>query len=363
MSARLLPILLVAFAVYLIGHGDASAAGRRDASQLQLAERAQSDQATLDAMQRRLDQLVPLKSSSEPLLIYHLAKAQAWLDFAFDARAQRDNSGAASEALAEANRLMAQLEAQANDIALDTTIVPSSRKLRDDIWLKAEAMKRHQSFRCAASRIAQFEVELVQVGRADKALGWRHARPHMQKTERLVKEAEARLDACASSVTSAAQLPPEVAKQPPAVQVQSLAESVHFAYRLADISAPTARVLEQLAFVLRTNPVLTLELQGHADRRGSARVNLALSRQRAESVAEYLASAGVPQNRTTVVALGTAQPRANGSNAGDFARNRRVQFVVLPALEVQLTPQETDLQIESDPIERGSAKRNSKARK
>ena len=162
MSARLLPILVVAFAVYLVGHGDASASARRDASQLQLAEQAQSDQATLDAMQRRLDKLVPLKSSSEPLLIYHLAKAQAWLDFAFDARAQHDNSGAASEALAEANRLMAQLEAQANDIALDTTIVPSSRKLRDDIWLKAEAMKRHQSFRCAASRIAQFEVELVQ---------------------------------------------------------------------------------------------------------------------------------------------------------------------------------------------------------
>lgn len=357
MSARWLCILLVALITGVISCGDALAQARRDSGQLRLSEHAEPDQATFDGLQRRLDNLAPLKSSTNPWSAYHLAKAQAWLDFAFDARAQHDRSGAVGEALAEMSRLTALLEAKANDIALDTPIIPSSRKLRDDIWLKAEEMKRHPGFRCAAARIAQFEVQLVQAGQADKELGWRHSKPYLQTVERLVKDADARLAACHPVVTSAAQFPPEIAKQPPAVQVQSLAQNVHFAYRVAEISRPTALVLGQVAYVLWMNSALTLDLQGHADKRGSARYNLKLSRQRAEAVKEYLVNAGVAKARITITALGNTQPFAKGSTPSDYARNRRVQFVVSSAPEVTLTPQEGDLQIERDKVESSLVRR------
>ena len=357
MSARRLCILLAALITGVIGCGDALAQARRDSGQLRFSEHAESDQATFDNLQRRLDILAPLKSSTTPWSAYHLAKAQAWLDFAFDARVQHDSSGAVGEALAEASRLTALLEAKANDIALDTPIIPSALKLRDDIWLKAEEMKRHSGFRCAVTRIAQFEVQLVQAGHADKELGWRHSKPYVQTVERLVKDADARLAACPAPVTSATQLPPEIAKQPPVVQVLSLAERVHFAYRLTEISPATAQVLEQVAYVLRMNSALTLDLQGHADKRGSARYNLQLSKQRAGAAKEYLVTAGVLQDRITVTALGKSQPLAKGRAALDYARNRRVQFVVFSAPEVTLTPQEDDLQIERDKVESSLVRR------
>lgn len=325
---------------------DSFAQALRDPHSLQLSEHAKADQRARDAMQDRLDTLAALKSSSNPWDIYHLAKAQAWLAFAFDARAQRDNSGAINEALEQCDKLTAMLEAKQNNISLATPIIPSSAKLRDDIWQQAEAMKQHQGFRCAASQIAQFEVELVRAGHAYKELGWRHAKPYLQAVERLAKDAEARLSTCAAPVTSEEQLPPEVAKQPPAAQVLSLAERVHFAYRKAEISHATAQVLEQVAYVLRTTPTLTIELQGHADRRGSQRYNLKLSQQRAVAVREYLVNAGVVQERIAVSASGKARPLVNGHSKLDYARNRRVEFVVSSAPDIRLTPQEDDLQIE-----------------
>lgn len=353
MSVYLPCLLFAALVASLPGCGDALAQARRDPGQLQLSELAEADQARLDTLQRRLDKLAPLKWSGNPSDIYNLAKTQAWLDFAFDARAQRDTSGAVGEALAEAHRLAALLETKANDIGLDTPIIPSALKLRDDIWLKAGEMKRHQGFRCAAARIAQFEVQLVQAGHAEKELGWRHAKPYIEAVERLVKDLEASLAACPPPVTSVDQLPPELSEQPPAVQVLSLAERVHFAYRLAEITPPTAQVLAQVAYVLRKNSALTLDLRGHADNRGGARYNLRLSRQRAEAVREYLVNAGVAQNRIIITALGGTQPLVKGRTAFDYARNRRVEFIVSGRDEVQLRPQEQDLQIEGS-----AAKRN-----
>lgn len=352
MSVRVLYMFLAALTIGSMACDDALAQARRDPGQLQLSEHAESDQATFDASQRRLDSLAELKSSSNPWHVYHLAKAQAWLDFAFDAIAQHDSSGAVGEASAEASRLTALLEAKANDIGLDTPIIPSALKLRDDIWLKAEEMKRHQGFRCAAARIAKFEVQLVQAGHANKELGWRHAKPYIQAVERLAKDAEASLAACPPTVTSADQLLPQTADQPPAVQVLSLAERVHFAYRLAMISHATARVLEQVAYVLRANSALTIELQGHADKRGSGRYNLRLSRQRAEAVKAYLVNAGVAEERITVSAFGKTRPLLKGRTALDYARNRRVEFVVKRADDIVAAAQERDLQIESRAAER-----------
>jgi OOP family OmpA-OmpF porin len=346
MSARLLSMLLVALGTALLPFADALAQAHRDPGHLQLSEHAESDQATFDALQRRLDNLAPLKSSANPWDIYNLAKAQAWLDFAFDSRAQHDTSGVTRDAFQESELMTAQLEAGAGNISLETPLITSSARLRDDIWQKAEEMKKHQGLRCAAARIAQFEVQLVQAGHAYKELGWRHSKPYVQAVERLAKDAEARLAACPPPVTTAEELPPEVANEPPHRQVLSLAKRVHFAYRLAQIGYATAQVLEQVSYVLRTNPDLTVELRGHADRRGSRRYNLKLSRERAEAVKGYLVNSGVVEKRITVSALGKAEPLAQGQTVLDYARNRRVDFMISSTAEVTLSPRDEDLQIE-----------------
>ena len=347
LSAHLCTVLITALAAVLgIAATDGFAQTLRNERPQQLSEHAKPDQGTIDAMQRRLDALGSLKSPRNAWDIYHLAKAQAWLDFAFDARTQRDTSGVIDETLAQDDKLTAMLEAEDKNISLDTPIIPSSVKLREDIWRKAEEMKKHQGFRCAASRIAQFEVQLVQAGHAYKTLGWRHAKPYVQTAERLSREAEASLDACPPPVTTAEQLPPEIAKQPPAAQVRMLAKRVHFAYRLTEICYATAQVLEQVSYVLRNNPELTVELQGHADKRGSKRYNRKLSKQRAQAVKAYLLHSRVAEQRLGISAFGKTQPLAKGDTSLDYARNRRVEFIVSPEAGVTVTPQEDDLQIE-----------------
>jgi peptidoglycan-associated lipoprotein len=69
-------------------------------------------------------------------------------------------------------------------------------------------------------------------------------------------------------------------------------------------------------------------LEGHADSRGSAEYNLALSSRRGNSVKEYLVSLGVPTNRVTVVSKGKEAPFCTEENEGCWQQNRRGHFVV-----------------------------------
>jgi OmpA-OmpF porin, OOP family len=324
----------------------------RNAKPLQLDERAPALQARLDAFQKRLDALAPLQSSSDPWAAYHLAKAQAWLAAAFDARTQHDNSGAFAQSWDQAEQLTTALEQKNANISRSTPLIAGAHKVREDLWRLAEKIKVATGFRCASARLAQFEVQLVQAGLADRALGWRHAKPYAQAAERLGKDAQSLSLACPEPVTSAKELPAEIRDQAPTVQVQTLAKRVHFALDSAHISARSAQVLEQIAFVLRTSPSLVLRLTGHADQRGSLAYNQRLSLLRAQAVRSYLVRSGAIHTQLHLKALGKTAPRALGQKALAYARNRRVEFEVQTSadaptpIKTQTIEQESDLQAE-----------------
>lgn len=85
--------------------------------------------------------------------------------------------------------------------------------------------------------------------------------------------------------------------------------------------------LDQAALLMRQQPALSLDVVGHTDSQGSAPDNLALSRQRAQAVADALVARGIAADRLGVKGMGQEQPVAdNGSEAGR-ARNRRVELV------------------------------------
>jgi peptidoglycan-associated lipoprotein len=98
---------------------------------------------------------------------------------------------------------------------------------------------------------------------------------------------------------------------------------------------------------MRAAPELKVELQGHADERGSEAFNLVLSKSRAEVVRTYLVAAGVDPGRITLKAFGGSQPFTRGNDLGSYARNRRVEFE-FSAGNDQLRPfaQFEDLRIE-----------------
>jgi len=84
--------------------------------------------------------------------------------------------------------------------------------------------------------------------------------------------------------------------------------------------------LDNLVMVLNSIPDMNLKIVGHTDSDGSASYNLKLSKQRAESVAQYLVKSGVDSGRLKVSGAGESKPVYPNSNA-DFKKwNRRVEL-------------------------------------
>lgn len=72
----------------------------------------------------------------------------------------------------------------------------------------------------------------------------------------------------------------------------------------------------------------SLKLGGHTDAVGSNAANLTLSKDRAESVKNYLVSRGVNFGRIEAVGYGETQPVASNKTAAGRQKNRRVEFTL-----------------------------------
>lgn len=90
-------------------------------------------------------------------------------------------------------------------------------------------------------------------------------------------------------------------------------------------------VLNSVATVLYKYKDTRLQVFGHTDSTGSADYNYNLSNRRASSVANYLASQGVDQNRIISQGMGPDQPIASNANESGRAQNRRVELQVIAA--------------------------------
>ncbi|MCX7898877.1 MAG: OmpA family protein [Methylocystis sp.] len=93
---------------------------------------------------------------------------------------------------------------------------------------------------------------------------------------------------------------------------------------IVDAEATNAK-LDQLAELLKTADI-GLRVVGYADETGSATLNRALSRRRADKIADLLAQRGVKRERLALVPRSTLYPIAD--TGPDAARSRRVSFEI-----------------------------------
>ncbi len=87
--------------------------------------------------------------------------------------------------------------------------------------------------------------------------------------------------------------------------------------------------LNDLARILNKYPDTDVLIEGHTDSTGSEEHNLTLSRQRAQSVANYLAQIEVNPTRFTIMGYGEEQPVAPNDTAEGRALNRRVDLGIM----------------------------------
>ena len=90
------------------------------------------------------------------------------------------------------------------------------------------------------------------------------------------------------------------------------------------------RELEEVAAVMRRNPDLKVEVQGHTDSVGDAAYNQRLSEERARAVMNSLIGMGISPKRLQAKGLGETRPAATNDTAEGRAINRRVELKPMP---------------------------------
>ncbi|TNC61951.1 OmpA family protein [Rubellimicrobium roseum] len=108
-------------------------------------------------------------------------------------------------------------------------------------------------------------------------------------------------------------------------------EGLAFRTGSADLAPGGEAMLAALAAYLGANAGRRVALVGHTDAQGPLAANVALSRQRAEAVAERLVSAhGVRQTQLLAEGMGWLAPTATNLTPEGRETNRRVEAVILP---------------------------------
>jgi outer membrane protein OmpA-like peptidoglycan-associated protein len=96
----------------------------------------------------------------------------------------------------------------------------------------------------------------------------------------------------------------------------------------SNLKDPYKGELSQLATILNKYDDTNILLAGHTDATGSDEYNLDLSRRRAGSVANYLASQNVNRARFTTEGYGKTDPIASNETAEGRSQNRRVEVAI-----------------------------------
>ena len=109
----------------------------------------------------------------------------------------------------------------------------------------------------------------------------------------------------------------------------TLEEMILFAFDRSEITEEAAATLQAKANILRADPSITLNIDGHADERGDEGYNMRLGQRRADAVLEFFTNAGLRGGRFTVASRGEDEPLDPvPTPIRSQSRNRRVDFTV-----------------------------------
>ena len=107
-----------------------------------------------------------------------------------------------------------------------------------------------------------------------------------------------------------------------------------FALNRADLNAQSKENLSKFAAQMADLPETDITIYGHTDNTGSDAVNERLSKQRAESVLNYLKSCGIAADRMTSEGMSYHMPVASNETAEGRAQNRRVEIYITASEEM-----------------------------
>ena len=108
----------------------------------------------------------------------------------------------------------------------------------------------------------------------------------------------------------------------------NVGDRVFFSEDKSTLSAEAQETLRRQAQWLNKYNRVTVQVEGHADERGTREYNIALSARRATAAREFLIAQGVAANRISSIAYGKERPAALCDAEQCWSQNRRAVTVI-----------------------------------
>ena len=108
----------------------------------------------------------------------------------------------------------------------------------------------------------------------------------------------------------------------------NVGDTVYFIVDQSSLTPEAQETLRRQAQWLQQYQGATVQVEGHADERGTREYNIALSARRATATREFLIANGVGGNRISSIAYGKERPAALCDAEQCYSQNRRTVTVV-----------------------------------
>jgi peptidoglycan-associated lipoprotein len=118
--------------------------------------------------------------------------------------------------------------------------------------------------------------------------------------------------------------------QPSQFEAVADLKNVHFDLDQSKIRPGDTPLLTENARWLRSRKEMVVQVDGHADERGSDDYNARLGQRRADAVRKYLIAQGIEADRIMTMSQGEQSPICSEHTEACWAKNRRAEFQVKP---------------------------------
>jgi outer membrane protein OmpA-like peptidoglycan-associated protein len=112
-------------------------------------------------------------------------------------------------------------------------------------------------------------------------------------------------------------------------KVNHAADRIFFVRAKAIIEKNSLPELDRVVYILQSDSVLRLRIEGNTDSEGTDERNQRLSMRRARAVFFYLQKQGIPAGRMDYIGYGSKHPIAPNETREGMAQNRRVEMILM----------------------------------